>query len=313
MIVLGAAPEATERVGADDPQVAALVRELAGTAAADNAAAVARMDNAMQRDVQCKTSTQPSVLHRKIGTRDVYMVYGAAKDSSALSAPPVAWNCGIRGPARPVPFHTTCHPIDARVLTVRMPLESTEAQLIVFNRAAPDGDCRLRDAPAVEISGDWEFELKPTLDNRFGDYRLPAAPGFIGAEARRFRYSEQAAAASDPRLDDSAWRQTTYTYGQHLWKLGPLPNGVDTTELERRLAALNAVDPAVPVEFAGRQYRWTPYEFSMRWGVENDPGHQGYHGLKAEMPEEFIALGRLQLKATTSVYTEEEGGSRYYL
>jgi len=312
VIVLGAAPEATERVGADDPQVAALVRALAGTAVADNAAAVARMDNAVQRDVQCKTSTQPSVLHRKIGTRDVYMVYGAAKDSECTfrSTGSVELWDPWTGKTSPLPA-TQAAPGS---LTIRMPLENTEAQLIVFSPGAsrPGGGAAAPPA-VVSLAGDWEFELKPTLDNRFGDYRLPAAPGFIGAEARRFRYSEQAAAGSDPRLDDSAWPQTTYTFGPHLWKLGPLPNGVDTTELERRLAAFNAVDPAVPVEFAGKQYRWTPYEFSMRWGVENDPGHQGYHGLKAEMPEEFIALGRLQLKATTSVYTEEEGGSRYYL
>ncbi len=169
---------------------------------------------------------------------------------------------------------------------------------------------------AITVSGDWEFDLKPSLDNRFGDYRLPASAAFIGAETRRFRYAEEGASGSpfnDPSLDDSRWPLSTYTYGPHYWKLGPLPAGLDASELERRLAALTAVDPAVPVEYGGKQYRWAPYEYSMRWGVENDPGHQGYHGLKGEVPEDFIALGLLRLKPTTTVYTEGPGGTRYYL
>ena len=74
-----------------------------------------------------------------------------------------------------------------------------------------------------------------------------------------------------------------------------------------------AVDPAVPVVIDGKPYRWSPYEFSLRWGVENDPGHQGYHGLKEEVPADFIALGKLEIKSTTTSYAAEAGGTRYYL
>jgi hypothetical protein len=73
------------------------------------------------------------------------------------------------------------------------------------------------------------------------------------------------------------------------------------------------VNPDVPIEIGGKSYRWQPYSFSWRWGIENDPGHQGYHGLKEEMSDEFIGLGKLRQTATATAYDKEDGGTRYYL
>lgn len=42
--------------------------------------------------------------------------------------------------------------------------------------------------------------------------------------------------------------------------LGPLPENVDATALERRLVRLEKIHPAVPVQFDGRAYAWHPYE-----------------------------------------------------
>jgi hypothetical protein len=38
---------------------------------------------------------------------------------------------------------------------------------------------------------------------------------------------------------------------------------------------------------------WIPYEFSFERGLRDDPGHQGYHGLKEEVHDAFIAFGNL--------------------
>jgi hypothetical protein len=61
------------------------------------------------------------------------------------------------------------------------------------------------------------------------------------------------------------------------------------------------------------KHRWQPYAFSWRWGIENDPGHQGWHGLKEEVHDEFIGLGKLRQSGTGTGYEKEEAGSRYYL
>lgn len=60
----------------------------------------------------------------------------------------------------------------------------------------------------LRLDGDWEFELKPTMNNSWGDFRLPVFEKIIGAEARFFSYAEE---TSDPvgwelaDIDDSKW------------------------------------------------------------------------------------------------------------
>jgi hypothetical protein len=170
-------------------------------------------------------------------------------------------------------------------------------------------------APMV-LDGEWEFELKPTMDNRWGDFRLPVTEQMVGAEARIFRYAEETSDPEDwehPMMDDSQWSQVTYGFGQKFWKLGPLPADFDPADLDRKLSSEELIDPARPVIINRKIYQWTPYNFSWRWGIEGDPGHQGWHGLKEEITDDFICLGKPSPGLNETVYVEEEGGTRYYL
>ena len=58
---------------------------------------------------------------------------------------------------------------------------------------------------------------------------------------------------------------------------------------------------------------WKPYRFSRRWGVENDPGHQGYHGMKMKMNPEVIRPGRMVQNATSTSSEAEKEGNKYYM
>lgn len=170
--------------------------------------------------------------------------------------------------------------------------------------------------PPIRLDGDWEFELKPTMDNRWGDFRLPVAENVIGAEAGIFKYAEESpdqAGWEQPGFDDAKWRRVTYGFGQKLWKLGPLPAGFDPSDLDKELSILRRIDRSKPVLLNGKAYYWLPYDFSWRMGVEGDPGHQGYHGLKEEVTDEFICLGKPTRGLNETVYAKEDGGSRYYL
>jgi hypothetical protein len=198
-------------------------------------------------------------------------------------------------------------------MRLRLPLSEREPQVVVFD----DGSPEIEASPAVPatsltVEGDWEFELKPVLDNRWGDYNWPPSPSMVGPEARRFRYAAET--VPDPgwqvaALDDTRWQTVTSSFGPKFWKLGPLPDGFDG----QALVGITEVAPGDAVEFRGRRYQWQPYEFSWRWGVEGDPGHQGYHGLKEKVPNEFIVLGRHRRTDTGSAYEEEDDGSRYFL
>jgi hypothetical protein len=305
-------------------------------------------------------ATQAQVLHRKIGLRNVYMVLGAPKHSECVfraKGKVELWDPWT-GQARPLHVVAETH----EGTRLRMPLESYEAQLIVFSpgnspltvektdldevasvlqrdntisvhgvassggrktavvRSGNQTTTLSGDAPAplppVNLDGPWEFELVPTMDNRFGDFRWPPTPALLGADIGKLRYADETSPNPGweaPGLDDSRWPKVTCSFGPRFWKLGPLPQEPDPARLEDRLASLRQVDPAAALELGEKKYSWQPYRFSTRWGIEGDPGHEGYHGLKELVSDDFIALGKVKFTATNSVYEKEEQGSRYYL
>jgi len=161
------------------------------------------------------------------------------------------------------------------------------------------------------LTGEWGFEVRPVLDNRWGDFHWPPTHELIGSEVRRLSYSERSSSGARVKKP-SGWahRDTaSCSYGPQFWKLGPLP------AIIHQVVQMPAekFDPTRPVMFRGREFTWEPYEFSWRWGVEDDPGRQGYHGLKEEVHDSFIRLGRLTKDWTTTKREHEEGGSYYFL
>lgn len=383
VVGLGALPEASDRAGSDDPELDGLVRELFGATAAEakagrrpspqrhasgglGAALLGGEDRwsalaEVLRPIPLAMVAPPAVkaVHRRIGPRDVYFVTGAAKGTEAT----------FRARGRVElwdPWTGETRPIhEASVVEggtkVRLPLEGSEAQLIVFtpgdvparvmatdlagvtavetregrvvvtgyaDRAGPKtataevqgSRVELRgiasEPVSMNLGGDWEFELKPTLDNRWGDFRLPITETTIGPEARLFRYAEET--APEPgwhlaELDDSGWAKVTGGFGPRFWKLGPLPAEEDVTALEARLAATRRLDATQPMVIGGRRYAWSAYDISWRWGKEGDPGHQGWHGLKENVSDDFLCLGEPTAGHNETLYREEAGGTRYYL
>ncbi len=342
VVALRGLPLASDRAGADDVELDALVKSVFGVTAreVDNLGEVRRQPHpgggcglvardvaavepaltvAVPRDFECRLAGRPSPLvqHRRIGARDVYAVYGAPKGAECVfrtGGRVELWDPWTGG-VRPVPVLERT----SGVTRLAMPLSEQELQILVFN---PDRAAEVRPAaPAAEagtipIVGTWEFELVPTLDNRFGDYRWPPTRGCLGAEARRFRYADETASAAGweaAGFDDSKWPEVTASFGPKFWLLGPVPAAADASSIEAKLSSMNAVNPAEPVTAGGAELKWRPYEFSWRWGIEGDPGHQGYHGLKEQVGDEFIALGRVKFTGTGSQYEAEQAGARYYL
>jgi len=389
VVGLGAIPEASDRVGRDDGELEAMVREVFSVTASDAAslrevranrnpagglAVLAQkpeqveelIGKSMVRDFVLVSggsqagAAQAQILHRKIGPRDVYMVLGAPKHSECSFR--AKGNVELWDPwtGKTRPLHVVAETPGGT--KVRMPLESCEASLIVFGPdksavtvettdldeviAASEKSGRIAvhgftssagrktavvrsgertmtlsgtaptPPPPVQLDGPWEFELVPALDNRFGDFRWPPTPTLLGAQIGKLRYADEMSPNPGweaPGLDDSRWPKVTCSFGPRFWKLGPLPQEADAAKLEARLASLAQVDPTQPLEVNSRQYAWQPYCFSTRWGIEGDPGHEGYHGLKELVSDDFIALGKLKFTPTNSVYEKEQEGSRYYL
>ncbi|MFJ9381057.1 glycosyl hydrolase [Streptomyces sp. NPDC101455] len=138
----------------------------------------------------------------------------------------------------------------------------------------------------ADLDGTWQFRLVPTTDNRFGDFRLPSGP--LGPEGHLL--DTAATAGGEPRR---------VSYGPRMWRLGPIPPGADSAGLTEALRTLPSGGPfAGPVDATkafGLDADWRPYEFSEQFGIEKDPlladPQTGPHGLKGQVPLEFIDLG----------------------
>ena len=197
VLALGALPEASDRVGRDDPEVAAMVKELFPDGPTKDV--FARLPG---RDYEGPGYIQ----HRKLGPRDLYAIYNAPKDTECsfrATGQVELWDPWT-GATRPLAV--TSQTADGTKL--KLPLTEKEIQLIVFSPGKPE----IASAPSAEpvevinLDGDWEFELQPTSDNRFGDFHWPPTPTLIGAEVRQLWYCEG-------DNTNGPWRKVTCSFG----------------------------------------------------------------------------------------------------
>ena len=166
--------------------------------------------------------------------------------------------------------------------------DSTVAgQPVEIEDAYPPAGARLD-----ELSGPWEVELIPTLDNRWGDVARPAAPGAPPVQRWRFRYRREqpgedglADGWAGPAFDDTGWDEVHATYGVQGWWYGPGPAAsLPPPHTGHRVDSMHD-----PLAAAG----WRPAVYSLTRGIFRDPLHQTTLGPKGHVPEEFLDFGRL--------------------
>lgn len=299
VLFVGALPTASERVGRGDEElsrmVAAIVAKNTNPAAPEQVLPL--LEKAFPKDIL--TDEKPFMLHRKIDGMDVYMLYRAGKGSEyrfraggevCLFDP---WT------GRETPLG--CISQDENGTRLHLPLTREEVQILVFsNRGRAQRETPPEPLQSRTLSGSWSFELLPTLDNRYGDYSQPPFEGFVGAQARFFRFSQGGRKKTVMRLQEA-----------YFLRLGPLPAADDA-----QLLAQKQIVPGTPIQLGGRTFAFEEYEFSLRYGLADDPGPQGsYHGLKGRLSDDFIALGTRVITQvnSNSRYAGEPAGSVYYL
>jgi len=345
VLAVGSLPEASDRAGSDDPKLQTMLDEIFGNvdfAGMDstqihfnkNAAGgngiflknpleVKRVISGLfSPDFKIeKGSGTPYILHRKAGQRDLYFVYGLPKGTECFfrtKGKVELWN----------PWNGTVAEIAASSVTnqgtiLKLPMAENQPQLLVFSSGEPkvenQSETENIKSEIVEIDNEWEFELKPTLDNKYGDYRLPAFDAKLGVEMWKMKFAPESNTSEkwqNPSFNDSKWQTADVSFGQQFWKLGPLPEKADYSAIEAMLAALSQINPEEPVNVNGKQYFWQPYEFSWRWGLKGDAGHQGYHGLKGEVNNDILTFGKLNLQwrhMPAYPLEPEKDGNIYYL
>jgi hypothetical protein len=315
VIALGMLPQASDRIGSKDPEVQEILEEIFGHSYTDTNTPV-EMDP--QRNpaggtgiyLGEKISLLPAliseyisrdfipprggghVLHRHAGKLDIFMVMDVEEGRECFfraRGKAELWNAW-KGETIPLPSRQTKHGS-----YLRIPLSPPQASLIVFNPDLPnlqpaEEQTKWKET-VLALEGEWESEIVPTMNNRWGDFRLPAFDGYIGAEARQFRYETEEKAGTDWKnadFDDSMWPMVTCSFGPRLEQL-ILPVESDYNATEKLV--LSEPRSGVSVMADGTRYRWTPYQYSLRWGVEGQPGSQGHHGLKGKIDDDFIVMG----------------------
>ncbi|MCL2120022.1 MAG: hypothetical protein FWH27_16515 [Planctomycetaceae bacterium] len=327
VVTLGALPEYSDRRGAGDPEV----KRLAGLLPqqdrfADVNTAVEAIRAAFTQDIVVKNATQPFYHHhRKLADCDLHALYQLPENAECTvrctgkAELLDAWT----GERKPLAVLEQNEQIGTRF---RLNNAGTELQLILFSPGTAEIASQEPQKPETEktipMEGSWKSRILPTMDNTFGDFRIPATPGeMIGPEVSRFRFADSATQPSGlqwtkPEFDDSTWAVSSFAFGPKFRQLGPLPENLNENQLhtlETKLAAVSDY-PFGNVDVAGKPYSWKDYSFSWRYGVEGDPGHQGYHGLKMNMYDEFIRLGQYDTSGhLQTVRKPEQEGTRYYL
>lgn len=345
VLAVGRLPEASDRAGSNDSKLQSMIDELFGNADFNqmdssqihfnknaaggkgiflkNPLGVKRVISGLfTPDFKIENGTgTPYILHRKAGHRDLYLVYGLVKGTECFfraKGKVELWN-----PWNGTVAEIAVSSVSEEGTLLKLPLDENQPQLLVFSNGEPKivnpSETKNIKTEIVEIDSEWEFELKPMLDNKYGDYRLPAFDAKLGVEAWKMKFAtenDESENWQNPTFDDSNWQTADVSFGQQFWKLGPLPEMADYSALEAKLAALSQINPDEPVYVKGKQYYWQPLEFSWRWGLKGDAGHQGYHGLKGKVNNDIFSFGSLNLNwrhMPAYPLEPEPGGKVYFL
>ena len=237
---------------------------------ADNYDAIGRaIRSRITPDFETGTGTG-KVLHRRVGKQDVYMIMDVVSgDEMTFRATGKAerWDA----------LHGTISTMDVLRsqngrTTIKYDGPTGNSMLLVFSRGLPHTSKLITDMSVfakrkeLPVEGEWDIEILPTMDNKWGDFRLPASEGCIGVEAREFR----CVPASGTIPPSTA----VYGYAPYMQTL-KLPAESDLDAVLTRI---------------GDAGGWTPYPFSWQYGVFDSPGSQGYHGLKGKVDDRFLIL-----------------------
>lgn len=310
VVVMGETPQVTEKYPEGDMRVRRLTEKLME---ADNQRhffhlngnsdeLIDLFDSCLIRDFKVLSplsfSSQPYIMHRRIGKQDLYAVYGVEKGSDCFFRSKGAvelWN----------PWEATRTPVTVKEVTadgmiVNMPLDKNELSIFMIDKSSQPlmaDVCQAKQPKKIaSLNDEWEFELRPVLDNRYGDFLWPATNELMSAYVYDARFSAMPSGCEDswiqPSYDDASWEKQTFSYGKRFYII----DGTDSIaeeELQKNIPSLHIADKN-KFGLYGNVKTWLPYEFSWRWGVQNDYGHQGYHGLKLEIGDDFIRLGNIQ-------------------
>ena len=297
VIVLGAKPQFTDAPHTEKAKIDALVAELIAGGHAGRVTLPAKPSAEQLKAIADSVGTpdfrapgEAKALHRRVGGYDVYFICDLKETGDCTfraTGAPELWN----------PWDGTQKAIaDFRrnadgTTTVKIAGDGAPRLVVFANGHAgrvtlpsvPDGRARSPSAPqnTLTLDGEWDFTLKPTLDNKWGDFRLPVRERYIGAEIRRVKMvgaetlnlPAAMTVGFGPQFEDMSGHAGRVT----------LPN-------DTRRSTADGSSSLYTLHFPF-------YIFSWREGVEGKPGFQNWHhGLNGIVGDDFFVLGPYNMR-----------------
>lgn len=155
-------------------------------------------------------------------------------------------------------------------------------------------------ATPLPLDGPWRSSIVPTIDNRFGDFTLPAAPGPLPVQAWIVEHQESAS-ASPVGLDEDAWEKVPVSDGIRAWQYGPAA--------PEALPPILTAGHAGPIDEAG----WSPVRYSLSRGIDHDFLHDRSLGPKARIPEMFWRIRDVKANQAVQLRTALPMGEKKVL
>lgn len=286
VLCLDILPESTE-LGDNNNEIKNLVSHFS---VVDSKDVVGLVRENIVPDFFVENPSNPNVMHRKLGKLDIYAIYNIKSGTECFFR--AKGGVSLWNPWTGEKEEVTAHKVDENGTYITTSLNETDIQIFVFD---PEEKVKTGAVPTHEvlsstkIDGEWDINIIPVLDNKWGDYHWPATDELIGAEIRSVRYSYY----NDS--DYSNWSKESVGYGPVFKCIEASPVKLSKEEL--------CTSSDLP---------WKDYSYSWRWGVEGDYGHQGYHGLKTEMYSDFLRMGKIQDVFTELKRVDNPNGNYYY-
>lgn len=188
VIATGSLPKATSKSGENNADVERILNEIfksstksgKGMFEEDNKKIPELISRLIVPDFKVSTE-KGKVLHRKIGVRDVYMIMNIEKGSELFfrsKGKVERWDAkNATIVSQPILRQTD------EGSWIKFDGEYNVAQLIVFSPGIPTYENESSEKWFVsntqQVEGDWNIEIIPTMNNKWGDFRLPAIDELI--------------------------------------------------------------------------------------------------------------------------------------
>ena len=214
-------------------------------------------------DVRPEKTERFYMLHRRAAGVDLYMTYGIPEGELCFfNGKGTICLCNVwTGELKCLKPEKT----EEKGLWVRMPVGSTQFQIFALGEIPVSEEWQgMPESLHISAFPDrWKFNLLPTMDNTWGDFELPASRRTLPCQLKQI------------------WRK------DRLWKMGYGPAFLSKECFPDEETVYRELEKAADGVTEG----YEEYAISLRYGVEGDPGHQGYHGLKGNVTSDFLQIG----------------------